>query len=869
MDRLCRALAASVVVAAMTSPAPAGDWPQYMRGAERTGDAADETLRLPLRLVAQVQLDDLVTTSPAVVSGKAYVVDQMGAAYCVDLKTARVLWKSSPDGDRAMGGNTSSPCVAAGRVFYGTTAGNFHVLDARDGKPVKTIRLAWPVVAAPVFANDSVYFQTVGAEVVSIDPAGNERWRWDYYKQVTPPVSKDLASFHPQSQDVPHYSMGELCASGKKIVVSCGWDLYCLEDRGTEAALAWCDRAPVLPCSDGSVPLGVSISGDSVFVAAPGVEWSGSLLRVSLKDGSHDGMDYARHRAGEEWRKNKNRDAILPKEYNLFSICGTPAVRGSTVFYARSKCGFGSWEYTGKEEGPEKIFWRRNWESWHWAYAARWQASVTSPALSKEHCVVTTVDGELIVAAQDFNASWEKGDDLTTFKPAPFRFKLPGGKMIASSPAVADAQVVFGSDDGCLYVFGPEGKAEPRESALKLYEPKSAVAPATGKTYGWPYPTGDFANTSAVEDAGLKPPYRLRWACRPLGSFRAPPTASLNDVFFSTMDGTVIAMEQMTGRIRWRRRIGVTGEGASVPTVWKDRLYLIGAGYDPRTGGRLRSLMALDARTGETIWTQPLGGIIGGVDCNSRSSPVVVNGLVVVSFITRKGYTPVIEAFDADKGAPAWKVMPSGEASITDTQYTCAIGGCLADGVLYYTWALKDNVGATLAIDPKDGSTLWKSDAYGINSVSAKDGRLYLIGYGVPMTCLLAKDGSVVWQQKVDGCRHLSVGKDCLIARGYAGRGPVFSIADGSPLMRDGRRVWAGGPSHACCPVRVVLPNLAFGITSGGLIVQDLDTGKALWTSRGLGARTCCPPAFANGRIFVDAQTSLLFCFEPEAARAN
>ena len=402
---------------------------------------------------------------------------------------------------------------------------------------------------------------------------------------------------------------------------------------------------------------------------------------------------------------------------------------------------------------------------------------------------------------------------------------------------------------------------------MRLYEPKSAVTLATGKKYDWPYPTGNFANTSAVEDPGLKPPYRLRWACRPLGSFRAPPTASLTDVFFSTMDGTVIAMEQMTGRIRWRRRIGVTGDGATVPTVFKDRLYLIGCDYDRVSGGRVRSVMALDARTGETVWAQPIKGIVSGVDCNSRSSPVVVDGLVVASFITRKGYYPVIQAFDADKGTPVWKVMPSGKVTINDIQHTCAIGGCLLDGVLFYTWRFRGKEGTTLALNPKDGSVLWKSDAYGINVVSAKDGKLYLIGYGLPMTCLSAKDGTAIWQQKVSGCRHLSIGKDCLITRGYGGRGLVFSITDGKPLMRDGKRVLVGSPSHACCPVRVVLPNLALAITSGGLIVHDLDTGVQLWRSRGLGARTCCPPSIANGRIFVNAQTSLLFCFEPATPR--
>ena len=39
----------------------AADWPQFMRGPEHAGDAADETLRLPLGLATCVKLDDAVT----------------------------------------------------------------------------------------------------------------------------------------------------------------------------------------------------------------------------------------------------------------------------------------------------------------------------------------------------------------------------------------------------------------------------------------------------------------------------------------------------------------------------------------------------------------------------------------------------------------------------------------------------------------------------------------------------------------------------------------------------------------------------------------------------------------------------------------
>ena len=172
-------LALALVLAG--SRCPAADWPQFMRNPAHTGDAADGELQLPLGLVAQIRLDDAVMTSPAVVGGRAYVIDQMGTAYCIDARTGRIVWKTSPDAAGAMGANTSSPCVAQGRVCFGTTAGNFHILDARDGKVVKTLNIGTPILSAPTFANGSVYFQALDAVLRCVDLDGRERWKWDHY----------------------------------------------------------------------------------------------------------------------------------------------------------------------------------------------------------------------------------------------------------------------------------------------------------------------------------------------------------------------------------------------------------------------------------------------------------------------------------------------------------------------------------------------------------------------------------------------------------------------------------------------------------------------------------------------------------------
>jgi len=118
-------------------PATAMDWPQYMRDAQHTGDAREERLEMPLVLTAHIELEDAVLTSPVVVSGRVFVVDQMGTAYGIDLDTSTVLWKTAPEGTDALGSNTSSPCVAAGQP-----AGRLREAVDRDlgpaGRPVES-----------------------------------------------------------------------------------------------------------------------------------------------------------------------------------------------------------------------------------------------------------------------------------------------------------------------------------------------------------------------------------------------------------------------------------------------------------------------------------------------------------------------------------------------------------------------------------------------------------------------------------------------------------------------------------------------------------------------------------------------------------
>jgi len=571
--------------------ARAGDWPQFMHDSEHTGDAGDERLEMPLDLVAQIKLDDAVLTSPAVVGGRAYVVDQMGAAYCIDPDAGRVVWRSAPEGDDAFGSNTSSPCVAEGRVYYGTTARNLHILDADTGKLIRSIALDWPIVSAITLANDSIYFQSLGAVVHCLDLDGNTRWQWDYSKKEWP-------------LETPHYGGATVTVAGKQVVTAIGFDLLCLKDLTTEAKLIWWRRP-----FGSLVPLGTAVSGGYVYSACPGKGGHGAVMRHSLEDGAFDG---AVDMITDQW-----------------SVLGTPAVRGATAYFGRQAHGvtahqFGvtrskghQWSSFGPE--PESL-----------------TPSASSPALSEEHCLFTTLSGELV--AVDLAA---RGGRLAALGIEPFRFKTPHGKVITSSPAIAGGRVYFGCDDGYLYVLGSGQTVEPVKEKLTLHKPRSRVSPAGKRAYGWPSTFGGPRNASFVDDGGFKPPFKLRWAVHSHGIFKQTMCATLKDVIYVSLAGLVVSREQGTGRIRWRRKLAEQGYCRAGLLAAEGKIYVprtFNMRY-PKVWGQKDALFCLDGDTGEILWESEIG-----IGDHLRASPVLVDGVVAFGsrYFPLKHLRPVI-----------------------------------------------------------------------------------------------------------------------------------------------------------------------------------------------------------------------------------
>ncbi|MHC4539197.1 MAG: outer membrane protein assembly factor BamB family protein [Planctomycetota bacterium] len=968
--------------------AKAGDWPQFMHDSQHTGDAGDERLEIPLSLVAQIKLDDAVLTSPAVVSGRAYIVDQMGTAYCLDPDARRVLWKSAPEADDAFGSNTSSPCVAKGRVYYGTTGGNLHILDAGTGNLIRSIALGWPIVSAITSANDSIYFQALDAVVHCLDLDGDTRWQWDYYKDEEPAETR-------------HYGGATVTVAGRKVITAIGWDIVCLDDLTTEAKMVWWRRP-----FGALIPLGTAVSDGHVYSAFPGKDGKGAVIRYSLKDGAFD--------------------SSLDMVTDQWSVLGTPAVRGTTAYFGRQAHGVIAHQFG---LSPDK---GRRWSSFG-PEPESLTPSASSPALSDRFCLFTTLGGELV--GIDLTAH---GGGRDALKTEPFRFKTPYGKVITSSPAIAGGRVFFGCDDGYLYVLGRGEAIEPAKEELTLHKPRSRISPAGKRAYGWPSTFGGPRNASFVDDPGFKPPFKLRWAVHSHGIFKQTMCATSQDVIYGSLAGLVVSREQRTGRIRWRRKLPEQGYCRAGLLCAEGKVYVprtFNMRY-PKVWGQKDAMFCLDGDTGDILWESPIG-----IGDHLRASPVLVDGVVafgsryfplkhlrpviprnaswqylagsdppqnwtslefdarqwktdVGSFgygdddimthldmrgkytrvyvrttfqgkdllgahevglmvkyddafiaylngreILRKGVAtghgaeasdiesrdargfeyfqitgwqelvkkginvialeghnvnatstdfslhpylvvrteqaqqgPMVDAWDADTGRRLWQIKINGGG-----EYLEGPAGCAGGGLMFFTGG-GSKAGETLAIVPKTGKVLWRtSKAYASQSgtPSYQDGKVYLPGIcRLPMSCLSAADGEIVWQHDVKDSSGLyryfvdamSLGPDYFTVNNkYMGGAKRWNLSDGTLAGAPNGWINLFGGSQGCGSVVLTSEGMALSATAKGLHIVEADTGKLLWKSLGMAPRACPSPAVSNGRIFYCPRANgMMYCFEPD-----
>lgn len=852
------------VIALSVSAVSGEDWTQFQFNAGHSGDAADRDIVADkLGLQNSAALSDGIYTAPVVADGSVYVVDGSGVAWCLDVATLSVRWKFASRGGPQNCNNVSSPAIAGKYLHFGTSAGFYYVLDRDSGAVIAEIDCAEPVFSTPVVGRDRVYFATLGSQIYALQPDGKIVWQWDFVTEVIGFKGNrwngaDWVKFRGDRVTWrDHFVCSrDICLIDRTVVIPAGGRTLFLEDEGTEARLRVTGEIPALAGNEFPATFGQSADdAGNVYVQWHRRDNAGQVDILKL-DG--DALQVGRSVPGTE--TNIRMEGLLS--------FAPVSIRGTDVFRVRPQNGLGLCRHRSDSEEPDVL---------------NSTASICPPVITKKHVIYGGLDGSVQVVPLD-------GGQTIELKTA---FSTP----VSAPVAVADGRLFVCGEDGYLYVFATDGNTELPVKELQL---TSIRSPLTGRLadskYDWYTNYGDFAGTNA-NDQDLAAPLRMRWARRLEGTVKHLPVCGGGRLYTHTAEGQIIAVEQDTGRLLWRRY------WPDVYLSFTSPLYIDGKLLVPQAGLKQSFVRCLDAATGKLLWEAPFTGSPSW----SRQFPPVVHGNVAIyasgsgnyaaqgseKFFTfggtpveakdgkeimswiysndnpyyPKDHHPRVWAWDLQTGKLLWEKDFSEQGRGGND---CGI--CVLDGKLYYSvffgydadqrarrgLPVKNN-GLTACMDPKTGEIIWQTNDYFVTAkctLSARDGRIYIGGNNRAklgtddrfVWCLDATNGKLLWQSDpiTSALNVVSVGERFIFSNALRGKGNVFA-------RDDGKVTFSILTNYACCRFTLSEP---FVLGANMDMIDLSNEGKLVSTGPAIDSRECLGAVVSNGRIFYTSQAS-------------
>ena len=850
-----------VCLAVVESKLIGGEWAQLQGNAGRSGNAPNEVLDKSMGLLAAIPLTDGIYASPVASNGTVFVMDGSGVVTAIDTKTFDVKWSFPTKGGMGNCNNVAAPAIIGKYLHVGTMAGYYYVLNSENGKVVETIDCGEPIFSAPAVGKDRVYFATLGARIYAISPKGDVEWTWDFVKEVVGFEGNrwsgaDWVKFRGDRVTwKDHFVCSrDICLVGKTVVMPAGGRTVFVEDKGDKPQLRVVGEIPKYAGSEYPATLGQSADDEgNVYVQWHRRDNSGRVEKMKL---SGDKLDMS-------FVKSSETTIRLP---GLLSFAPV-SIRDDQVYRVRPEHGLGLCRHDETGEKPEIL---------------SAEGSICPPVLTRDHAVYGGLDGKLRVVPLQ--------DGQTTLLETAFSYPI-------SAPlAVLDGRIYAGSEDGYLYVFGPNGKATLPTKDLRVWKIRSPLTgPLSDEKYNWYTNYGDFAGSNA-NDQGLQPPLRMRWARRLEGTVKHLPVCGGGRLYTHTAEGQIIAVEQDTGRLLWRRH------WPDVYLSFTSPLYVNGKLLVPQGGIKRSLIRCLDASTGKLLWEQPFTGspgwsrqfppvVHGNIAIYASGSgeyayqgtekyftfggkPVSANGREVMSWIYSntnpfypKNHRPRIWAWNLETGKLLWEK--------DFTKYgrggnDCGI--CILDGKLYYSvffgYATSQkarrglpvaNNGLTACIEPETGKVVWLTTDYFVTAkctLSARDGNIYIGGYNRAkegtndrfVWCLDGKDGSLVWKSDpvTSALNVVTVGKRFIFSVALRGKGNVYD-------HKTGKVIASIGHNYACCRFTMSEPY----VLGANMDMMDLSkNGKLVSTGPAIDSRECLGAVVSNGRIFYTSQAS-------------
>ena len=334
------------------------------------------------------------------------------------------------------------------------------------------------------------------------------------------------------------------------------------------------------------------------------------------------------------------------------------------------------------------------------------------------------------------------------------------GKGIFSTPVIdGDGTVYVGSADRTFYAIARDGSLRWSRltgeiidsSALLDDRGRVYVGSGDGMLYALDRTTGDPVWTFAADGPAVNSAF-INWfegnvAIGADGTLYVP-----NDNFFT------YALARDDATVRWRFR--------TVDQTWSlPALDAAGGRLFVGNNNLLKLLgdntFALNALTGQTLWSHGTDGTIAASPLLTRDGRIVVGG-----------FDGFVRAYDAASGADAWP------APFGARDHVYASPGELPDGTIVQPSA----DGSVYGLDPATGSVRWQfdtRDAIRASPAIDGDGNTY-VGAGDGRLYVLEPDGRLRWSmQLIDAARDdlnasPALGADAIVVAGESGE--VFSI---------------------------------------------------------------------------------------------
>ena len=857
-----KSLLSGIVLASSLALASA-DWPQLQGNALRSGNAPKANLPANPGLIAYVPTTDAIFAAPVVADGRVFVIDGSGVVFAINAQTHKVIWRHATRGGAGNCNNVAAPAVAGKYLHVGTTAGYYYVFDAATGKVVNEIDCREPIFSAPAVGNGRVYFATLGAQVYAVEPNGKPAWNWDFVKEVVGFTGNrwlgaDWVKFRGDRVNwKDHFVCSrDISLVGDTVVMPAGGRTVFLRDGGKAPMLREIGEIPQYAGREYPATFGQSADEDgNVYIQWHRRDNAGRVDILRLE--------------GDELKTNfvKGMETYI----NVHGLLGfaSVAVRNGNVYRTRPEHGVGLCLHEKDAEKPRVL---------------SEAPSISPPAVTRNHVVFGGLDSKLHI--------------VPLKKGKPTALDTAFGAPITAPVAIANGRIYAACEDGYLYVFGANGKASYPTQDLGVTKVRSPLkGPKAGDRYNWYSNYGDFQGSNA-NDQDLQPPLRMRWARRLEGTVKHLPVCGGGRMYMHTAEGQVIAVEQDTGRLLWRRHWPHVYLSFTSPLYHQGKLLI------PQGGIKQSRVRCLDASNGKLLWEAPFTGSPGW----SRQFPPVVHnniaiyasgsgeyaaqgsekaflfrgkpaetkdGREVMSWIfanatayTPKNQKPTVWAWDLNTGKVIWQKDFSEYGRGGND---CGI--CILDGKLYYsvyfgydTESKKrrglptENNGLTACMDPATGKILWQNTKYHVTSkctLSARDGRIYMGGFAAAkqtagkdrfVWCLDAKDGSLFWQSEpvTSALNVVSVGEKYIFSNALRGKGNIYD-------RQTGKVIDTIGHNYACCRFTLSEP---FVLGANMDMIDLSNDGKLVSTGPAIDSRECLGAIVSNGRIFYMSQAS-------------